>query len=106
VKTVHLIVSAELEWLEAVTWYEAKQEGVGFRFTQDVESLLAGLPSRQLRPLKGFERYGAKRVELGKPWPYRVIIVEDDSTLFVVALEHHRRRPGYWTGRLREVDRA
>ncbi len=103
---IRLTASALAELLETVTWYESKQEGIGLRFNDDVESLLAGLSNRHLRPLKGFERYGAKCVELGKPWPYRLIVIEGEATTFVVAFEHHRRNPGYWLSRLQEIDRG
>lgn len=48
--------------------------------------------------------------ELGAPWrgrrrfplrrfPYSIIYYVKDAELRVIALAHHRRRPGYWAGR-------
>jgi toxin ParE1/3/4 len=49
--------------------------------------------------------------QLGAPWrnnrrrfplrkfPYSIIYYIRDEELRVIALAHHRRKPGYWTGR-------
>ncbi len=43
-----------------------------------------------------------KRVRLApmKRFPYAVVYVELTSMIYVLALSHHRRKPGYWIKRL------
>ncbi len=91
---------AEVELLETVAWYEERQPGVGLRFSSDVEAVVASLATRQLMPLKVFAARGVKFVEVGQPWPFRIIVVEGPVSRRVIAFEHHRRRPGYWLDRL------
>ena len=87
-----------------MTWYERQQDDVGIRFNDAVDDVAARLPMLRLKPMKGFEAHGASRVEVGRPWPYRLVIIEHEATLFIVAVEHHRRRPGYWLARMSELD--
>ena len=103
-KKVRFLWSARLEFLEAVDYYERRTEGVGLRFADAVDVVVEHLPSLQLKPMKGYESYGAFRREIGKPWPYRVVVIEHDETLFIIAVEHHKRLPGYWTSRMGELD--
>jgi hypothetical protein len=35
-----------------------------------------------------------------KRFPYAVIFQEKEEVIFVVAISHAKRRPGYWAGRL------
>lgn len=35
-------------------------------------------------------------------FPYRVVFLEMESEILVVAVAHERRRPGYWRSRLAE----
>ncbi len=99
-KDVDIDPGVVAEFMEAVRWYEEKQEGVGRRFAQDLDNLFESLPSYRMRPLRGFKRYGASFVEVGKPWPYRLIVIERGTSLWVVALAHNRRQPGYWLPRV------
>jgi hypothetical protein len=41
-------------------------------------------------------RRGVLFVEVGKPWPYRVVFRKLDDVLEVVAFAHHRRSDDYW----------
>lgn len=91
-------VAAEV--VEAIGWYEERQEGLGRRFSDDLDSLFEVLPSCRLRPLKAFKDLGVSYVRVGKPWPYRLITIERGSTLWVIALAHDKRAPGYWRARL------
>ena len=41
-----------------------------------------------------------RRRVLGR-FPYAVLYVVDPTGVLIVAIAHHKRRPGYWSGRLR-----
>jgi toxin ParE1/3/4 len=43
---------------------------------------------------------GVKR-QLPRRFPYAVVVRERDAEIFVIAIAHHGRRPGYWRDRLR-----
>jgi hypothetical protein len=103
-RKVRFLWSARLELLEAIDFYEQRTEGVGLRFADAVNVVVEHLPNLQLKPIKGYESHGAFRREIGKPWPYRLVVIEHDETLFIIAVEHHKRRPGYWTSRLGELN--
>jgi hypothetical protein len=76
VKVVDVDERAEAELDSTIDWYEERQEGVGKRFARDVERRIELLPELKLRPLKGYQDCGAKFVDVGGPWPYRIIVVE------------------------------
>lgn len=94
---------ARRELGEAALWYEERDRGLGTRFLDEVEQILAHIkrsPVLGMRWLVGGlpEHVEVRRLPLRK-FPYLVVyIVEPEPT--VVAVAHGRRRPGYWTGRL------
>jgi hypothetical protein len=99
-KLVEVDERAAAEVLEAALWYEARQEGVGVRFTNAVEGAIEALTTRRLRPLEGYASRGVKVLDVGKPWPYRIVVIERPNIIRVVAVHHHHRRPGYWSDRV------
>jgi toxin ParE1/3/4 len=101
-KRVEVDQRVVVEAIEAIEWYEARQEGLGRRFSADLDSLVEVLPSCRLRPLQGFKALGVSSVRFAKPWPYRLVVIERGPTLWVVALAHDKRAPGYWLPRLEE----
>ena len=86
---------AELDLIEAVAWYEEREAGVGRRFYDAVVSALADLPKARLRKVPRSQS-GALFVEVGRPWPYRIVVRKRGDVLEVVALAHHRRADDYW----------
>lgn len=99
-KHVEIDPSVVMEIVEAVAWYEEREEGVGRRFSLAVDAAFAALPTHRLKPLRDFAGVGAVFVGVGGPWPYRLIVIERGTSLWVVALAHARRQPGYWIPRL------
>jgi hypothetical protein len=99
VKLVEVDGDAEAELIETITWYEERQEGVGRRFALSVAAKVKALPIIKLRPLRGYGDCDAMFVNVGGPWPYRIIVVERGSFIRVVAFAHDRREPGYWLPR-------
>ena len=86
---------AEEEMLEAAQIYENQATGLGDRFLDEVEGcveLLLGHPNIGRRVGK-FRRFPLRK------FPFTLIYVLEDDDLVVVAVSHHRRRPGYWVGR-------
>lgn len=93
---------AEAEVIAAVEWYESKSEGVGLRLLNAIDASISSLPNRwpRLKLLRGYESLGVRYAALAKPWPYRLLLVEETGALHVFALAHNSREPGYWRHRL------
>lgn len=50
-------------------------------------------------PLLGSEFRGTRRRYILRRFPYSIICQVTTAELRIVAVAHHRRRPGYWAGR-------
>ncbi len=88
--------AAEVDLNEAADWYEARREGLGLEFSQEVRKKIATL-------LEAPERWrlvnGTRRVLLGR-FPYAIVYREISSDeIELVAVAHFKRRPKYWARR-------
>lgn len=96
---IHRLADDELA--DAVSWYEARQPGLGISLLdlidEVVERLRAGiLPSS---PAPGLaSATGARRVLL-KRFPYSIVFYERNDEIVIIAFAHSSRRPGYWRSR-------
>lgn len=88
---------AETEVDEAVAYFDAQREGLGDRFEQD---LLYAVTFVQQHPLSGKKLTERVRKFRLRTFPYDLIYAVDADEIVIVAAAHHRRRPGYWRGRL------
>jgi len=88
--------AAQHEMQEAALFYENCREGLGLEFLNAVDF---GLNQVRLHPntwrkLKGrFRRYLLNR------FPYALIYTIEDDTVYVAAIMHLKRKPGYWWDR-------
>lgn len=88
---------AEAEIDEAIAYFDEQREGLGDRFERDL--------SDTVRLLTEYPLTGKSLSKLVRKFPlhtfrYNVIYVLDGDEIAIVAVAHHRRRPGYWRGRL------
>lgn len=88
---------AEAEVDEAVTYFDEQRTGLGERFEQD---LLATVSFVTTHPFSGKPISKLVRKFPLRTFKYNLVYVLDDEELIIVAVAHHRRRPGYWHGRL------
>jgi len=93
---VTLLHEAEIELWEAVAYYEEKASGLGLDFASEIErslQILSEAPERwSLRP-DGSRRFLTQR------FPYLIVYTHERDQIWVVAIAHCKRRPGYWTDR-------
>lgn len=90
---IELHPDAEAELDEAVGRYEAERRGVGLRFAAAVVTALDRLAAApELGP---WLAPGVRRL-LVPGFPYGIVYAPEPERLFVVAVAHGRRRPGYW----------
>lgn len=87
---------ADRELSDGAVYYA--QEGnpdLGFAFVAEFERALNLLC---VQPQLGASWRGRRRFPLRR-FPYSIIYYIKGDELRVIALAHHRRRPGYWAGR-------
>lgn len=84
------------ELLAAQAWYEQRAPGLGLEFARSIDAAIA----RALRTPLAYPRIEAEfRHVIARKFPHSVIYHPSESELVVVALFHHRRRPGAWMER-------
>jgi len=87
---------------DAVEWYERRRAGLGLEFLEavtDTAQRIARWPQvgRLVPHVAG--HLTARRCPVHRITHHIVCVVAEDR-IYVVAIAHNRRRPGYWTGRL------
>jgi len=88
---------AQQEFLEALSHYEAEVAGLGERFDAEVR--------RGVTLLREYPEIGARLGhELRKlvldRFPYYLIYALSGETVYVVAVAHEKRKPGFWLERI------
>ena len=88
--------AARAEIREAFNFYEARLDGLGLRFLSSVEQTAERIT---IHPEAGAPLAGEfrKRIVLG--FPYNIIYRVWEDYIYLIAVAHHRRRPGYWRER-------
>jgi hypothetical protein len=85
------------EYAAAAAYYAAIQLELGGRFYDEVESLIHDIRCDPAR----FRLFDAPaRRHLGSRFPYAVIYLDQPDRIWIVAVMHCKRRPGYWRQRL------
>jgi plasmid stabilization system protein ParE len=87
---------ARAEMRESVEFYEAQLDGLGLRFLSAVEKTSEWISAHPEggNPLRGEFR---KRIIPG--FPYNIIYRVWKDYIYLVAVAHQHRRPGYWRDR-------
>ena len=87
---------AEVELLESRRWYEERSaitaRAFGAEVAWAINQIEAG-PRRWKRHLHGTRRF------LLPNFPFSVVYREAEGAIEIVAIAHHRQRPGYWITR-------
>lgn len=94
---VRMGASAEAELLDAARWYEERRSGLGQRFigaTDDTIKSIARWP-RAGSPVDTDDYRDIRRAPVsGFPYSLGYLVAED--AVYVLAVAHDRRRPGFW----------
>ncbi|MGD0061567.1 MAG: type II toxin-antitoxin system RelE/ParE family toxin [Verrucomicrobiia bacterium] len=96
-KPVFFHPAAQAEFFAAQDFYEARVEGLGEDFRQEV---LAAVDVVRASPQRWPVRIWGARTYFVYRFPFAVVYLEMPKKLWVVAVAHTSRRPGYWKGRL------
>ncbi|MDX2206132.1 MAG: type II toxin-antitoxin system RelE/ParE family toxin [Gemmatimonadales bacterium] len=89
---------AERELVDASEFYEARAQGLGSRFLDAAEQAVRLLVTH---PELGTPLSRTTRRIAVHRFPYVVVYRPEADHLFIVAIAHNRRRPNYWTARVR-----
>ena len=87
----------EQEVDSAYAWYEAQVTGLGEDFLHELES---GLMSVQTMPVAWAVVTPGFRPYLLQKFPYGIIYQITPQAVFIVAVMHLSRKPGYWKQRV------
>ena len=92
-------VEAEQELAEAIAWYDAQRPGLGLRFQEAVEASVLFI-RRFPRSGSRYDRQGTRK-HVMRGFPYNIFFLELTDAIWIVAVAHQRRRPGYWRRRVK-----
>ena len=97
---IELHEDAEHDLDEAATYYEERRAGLGRKLVRAFSDACAFLEHhpRVGRPV-GAGVPGARRW-IVEGFPYSIVYRVMEDKIFIVAVPHAKRRPGYWTHRL------
>ena len=88
---------ADLEFVEAVRYYSGISPELGVRFYHEMERLFEEV----CKTPEHFWRFDPPvRRHLSQDFPYAIIFLEKPEHIWIVAVMHMKRRPGYWRERL------
>jgi plasmid stabilization system protein ParE len=94
---VRLRPEAEQDLVEAATWYEGNQPGLGRQFLDEANETLASIGEQ---PLAYTVVYRSLRRALLKRFPFAVFFLTNDQDVVVVAILHGSRHPRFWKKRI------
>jgi toxin ParE1/3/4 len=88
---------ADEEFAGAVRYYSEISPDLGVRFYREIEQLFREICAASTR----FRKFDPPaRRHLSRDFPYSVIFFEKSDYLWIIAVMHMKRHPGYWRGRL------
>ena len=85
-----------LEVKSSYQWYQSQADGLGQDYLSELESsieTISELPDTWPRFQFGFRRF------LLSKFPFSIIYKASEKNIYVVAVMHNSRKPGYWTER-------
>jgi hypothetical protein len=85
------------EYLQAVEYYAAISPELGERFDMRIQHLVDEV-SRD--PQRFFRFHPPAQRVLALIFPYSVVYLDQPDRVWIVAVMHTSRRPGYWRNRL------
>jgi toxin ParE1/3/4 len=97
VKPVIVHSEAEAEFRAAISYYEQQRPGLGDEFQLAVQRAIEQV-QQSPQALPPYGEQGVRKC-LVRRFPYTVFFLELEEAIWVVAVAHQRRRPGYWSAR-------
>lgn len=95
-KRLRVHPEADRELIEAREWYEARSEVAAQAFALEVDHAVAKIVEAPLQWPTGMR--GERRFVLAR-FPYTILYRVREDHIFITAVAHQSRRPGYWRHR-------
>lgn len=95
---VRVLTPAREEFLETAAFYENEASGLGAEFIDEFDHALELIASN---PHLGSHFEGESRRKLLRRFPLQIIYEVHTDEVWVIAVAHLRKRPGYWRGRVK-----
>jgi plasmid stabilization system protein ParE len=89
---------ASEEYSKAVEYYASVAPELGVRLYEEIERLLLEI---RREPERFFRFSPPARRALARKFPYSVVYLDEPDRIWIVAVMHAKRQPGYWRERLR-----
>jgi plasmid stabilization system protein ParE len=87
---------AQAEYDAAIAWYRARNPQAAVRFEAEVERVLGLIEANP----KTFPKYDIEhQFAVLRRFPYSIVYQNQDACIYVIAVAHGKRMPGYWQGR-------
>jgi len=90
------LLPAEEEMTESASYYEDMAVGLGSDFLDEVQSTIERICENPKIAEK--EMKNIRRITLAR-FPYSIFYAEDEGQIIILAVAHHKRRPGFWKNR-------
>ncbi|HRI70174.1 MAG TPA: type II toxin-antitoxin system RelE/ParE family toxin [Polyangium sp.] len=97
---INVLDEAAEELLSAAKWYDAERHGLGDQLLADVNLAFMAIEENPMTWPAAPGSRGARRL-LCKRFPYVAYYVVRDSIIWIVAVAHTSRQPGYWHHRVK-----
>ncbi len=88
---------AESELIESALYYESRREFLGDNFLDLVDETLIGIQSNPAWGQPG--KFNTRSWKVRR-FPFRIVYLEQAGRIWIVAVAHLSRKPGYWSVRL------
>jgi toxin ParE1/3/4 len=85
------------EYTQATEYYTAVTPELGGRFYDEIERLIHEV---RREPERFFRFSPPARRAVARRFPYSVVYLDQPDRVWIVAVMHAKRRPGYWRKRL------
>ncbi len=89
---------ADAEFAEAVRYYGSIEPALGVRFYREIERLIRNVCKQ---PNRFLSFHPPAQRALTRKFPSAVVYLEQPDRVWILAVMHGKRRPGYWKSRLR-----
>ena len=88
---------ADAEFAHAVSYYAEIAPELGARFYREIERLIRNVCAHPTR----FRKFDPPvRRHFSAHFPYAVIYLDKTDRVWIVAIMHMKRKPGYWRERI------
>ena len=95
--TLKFHIRARFDIIQAVAWYEDHKKGLGKRFNKSLIAAFKHIADSPLQFPITFEDFRKARID--RAFPFSIIYIIDEDTIYVIAVAHDKRDPDYWKER-------